>query len=404
LAYEAISIQTRESFEVWLNYYFPSVSACVQSRVQVSWMGFLRSGWSTFPQALVWAVRALTALLMGAAQGNKQAILCARHLYSRGIRHLASLIQTEAALTDETLAAAILLGGYEVLDGSSDRSWIIHARGISQLMRARGPSAHEQGMGRTLLMCWRPYIVADAFIHGGPCFLGEPEWARKSMTNEIAKAEDAQGMGSLIGQVADYAFNEIAKCPGYLATSKEIVMARSPGLTVELDSLMNDVSHTRANLVRLDHMLPATELPANFVGVIPSQYATTLVQASRESINTAVVLLDHLLATLLSISGCSNEPQWFGSTVHIVNMHNDQSKHHSTTRHAADLLPNQQCGSFRDPEGADPDTYAIGDRLDRFSLTMGLGSLSLDACGIPQLSANDTIPGYFSTSSPLQLL
>lgn len=397
LVFEAISSQTRDSFDGWLNYYFPSVSACVHSRVKVSWMDFLHHGWSTFPPALVWAIRALTALLMGASRGNKQAILCARHMYSRGIRHLASLIQTDAALTDETLAAAILLGGYEVLDGSSDRAWIIHARGISQLMRARGPSAHESGMGRTLLMCWRPYIVADAFIHGTPCFLGEAEWTRKSMTEAIARTEDEQGMGSLIGQTVDYAFNEVAKCPGYLAMTKEIVTRNPSDLVPDINPLMFDILHSKENLVRLDHTLSTTEPSANFIGVIPSRHATTLVHGSRDCIKSALVLLDHLGATLQPLSVCSTA---LSSTARRGGMNNDQvwclSKQGSTPA----SQPTPQSGSFRDPEDTDPGTYAIGDRLDHFSLTMGMGSLSLDACGIPQLSANDVIPGYFSALSP----
>jgi hypothetical protein len=34
------------------------------------------------------------------------------------------------------------------------------------------------------------------------------------MTKEIAKAENEQGLGSLIGQLVEYAFNEVAKRPG----------------------------------------------------------------------------------------------------------------------------------------------------------------------------------------------
>ncbi|CEJ62245.1 hypothetical protein PMG11_10748 [Penicillium brasilianum] len=399
LAFEAIGIQTRESFDGWLNYYFPSVSACIQSRVKVSWMAFLRSRWSTFPPALVWAIRALTALLMGASQGNKQAILCARHMYTRGIRHLASLLQTDEALTDETLAAAILLGGYEVLDGSSDRAWIVHARGINQLMLARGPSAHKHGMGRTLLMCWRPYIVAGAFIHGTPCFLGEAEWTRNSMTGDIARTEDEQGIGSLVGQTVDYAFNEVAKCPGYLAMTKETV-ARSPlGRVIDIKPLMFDILHSKENLARLDRTLYATEPSANFIGVIPSRHVTTLVRASHDCIKFAIVLLDHLENTLQSISMCSTEAS---STARRGGLHNDQVWRLSRERSIPASQTTPQSGSSRGLGDTYAGTYAIGDRLDHFSLTMGLGSLSLDARGIPQLSANDAIPGYFSGIFPCQ--
>lgn len=400
LAYEAISIQTRESFDTFLNHYFPSFAACVQSRLQVKWMDFIRSGWSTFPPALVWGVRALMALLMGASQGNKQAILCARHMYSTGIQHLAFLLQTQAALADETLAAAILLGGYEVLDGSSGRSWIVHARGISQLLRARGPSAHERGMGRTMLICWRPYIVADAFIHGSPCFLGDPEWRRKSMTEEIARAENEQGFGSLVGQAADYAFNEVAKCPGYLAATKEILTANAPASPVKLDSLMGDILESKENLVRLERILSAPEPSANFIGVIPSRYATTWVQGSRGGVASAIAFLDHLVTTLQSISGCYIKSQWSGSAVRLVGMHDDQALHLSANRRALGGPVSQSC-VIKDSEDMNLDTYAIGDRLDQFSLTMGMGSLLPDACGFPPFSAYDTIPGYFTKfSSP----
>jgi hypothetical protein len=397
LAFEAISIQTRESFDGWLNYYFPSVSACVHSRVKVSWMAFLRSRWSPFPPALIWAIRALTALLMGASQGNKQAIFCARHMYTRGIRHLASLIQTDEALTDETLAAAILLGGYEVLDGSSDRAWIVHARGINQMMRARGPSAHKHGMGRTLLMCWRPYIVADAFIHGTSCFLGEAEWARNSMTEDIARAEDEQGIGSLVGQTVDYAFNEVAKCPGYLARTKETVTRSPLGCVFDIYPLMFDILRSKENLVRLDRTLDATEPSANFIGVIPSRHVPTLVQASHECIKFAIVLLDHLKTTLKSLSMCSAE---VSST---ARRGNDQIWRLSRERSTPASQKTPQSGSPCDLGDTYAGIYAIGDRLDRFSLTMGLGSLSLDARGIPQLAANDAIPGYFSGVFPCEM-
>jgi hypothetical protein len=213
-------------------------------------------------------------LLMGASQSNKQAILCARHMYSRGIQHLCSLLQSQAALADETLAAAMFLGGYEVLDGSSDRSWIVYARGIGQLMRARGPAAHEQGMGRSMLMVWRPYLIADAFMNGDQCFLGDPEWRHRSMNEEIARAENEQGLGSLIGQIADYAFNEVAKYPGYLAATNKMLTPSAPVSTVNLDSLLAGILESKKNLVHLEGMISLAEPSPRFVGVIPSIYAT----------------------------------------------------------------------------------------------------------------------------------
>jgi hypothetical protein len=387
LAYEAINTQTKELFEGWLDYHFPSYLASFNSRVEVNWMDFIRSRWSTFPQALIWAVRAMTTLRMGAAQANKEAIMCARHMYSRGIKHLASLIQTRAALTDETLAAAILLGGYEVLDGSSDRSWIVHARGIRQLMCARGPSAHKYGMGRTLLLCWRPYMVADAFINAESCFLGGLEWTCTSMTEDIAKAEDQQGKSSPLGQTMDCAFNEVAKCPGYLAMTKDIVKSDTDANSAMLPVLVDGILKSRENLDQLHSLLLAKEPPAYFVGVIPSTYATTLVQGSRDGISSAVALLDQLMTMLQSYRNGRVKLRQTNSRVEFGGEHDKGAWRLFADNQALDIKMGQP-RVLQGSEDPDPSTYDIGDRLDKFSLTMGMGSLLPDVCGCPQLSAS----------------
>lgn len=271
-------------------------------------MNFIRSRWSTFPQALIWAVRALTSLRMGAARGNKEIIVCARHMYGRGVNLLAALLQTRAALADETLAAAILLGGYEVLDGSSNRSWIIHSHGIRQLFCARGPSAHTQGIGRTLLISWRPYLVADAFIHAQPCFLGGLEWARASTTPEISRAKDQWQETSILGQTMDYAFNEVAKCPGYYAMTKYFTTWDTNVDPSMFNSLVDCILKSREILIQLHGMLMETAPPASFVGVIPPTYATTLVQGTRHGINSAVALLDQLMTLLKSCLNKGTKP------------------------------------------------------------------------------------------------
>ncbi|KAJ6011991.1 hypothetical protein N7522_002346 [Penicillium canescens] len=384
LAVEAINIQTKESFERWLDYHFPSYVASFNSRVDVSWMDFVRGKWSSFPQALIWGVRALICLRMGAAEGNREAVMCARHMYSRGIKHLACLLQTPAVLSDETLAAAILLGGYEVLDGSTDRSWIIHSQGIRHLFCARGPSAHASGMGRTLMLCWRPYIVADAFINAMPCFLGDSEWTQISMSKEVAKAEDEQEKGSPLGQTMDYAFNEVAKCPGYLATTKNIVSSRTNVDLAMLRRLIDCIFQSKGNLEHCHGMLGEINPPASFVGVIPSMYATTLVQGSRNGISSAIALLNQLMTVLQS---------YLERTTRSVMIASPGDKpEQDPWRLVAEnqsLEPNtSQSPRLKELEDPDLSTYAIGDLLDKFSLTMGMGSLSPDACGCPQFSAH----------------
>lgn len=345
-----------------------------------------------FPQALIWGIRALTTLNMGALRGNKNAILCARHMYSRGINHLASLLRTKAALADETLAAAVLLGGYEILDGCSDRSWISHARGIRQLICARGPSAHKSGIGRTLLLSWRPYLVADAFIHSEPCFLGGIEWSSKSTANKIANAEDQHAKSSLLGQMMDYAFDEIAKCPGYHGATKDIVSSNADVDQAVLNGLINNILQSRENLVVIHNTLLSSleetkkESLASLTGVIPSMYAATLVQGSCDGISSAIALLDQL--TTLILRSCPN--RW----IEQQQLHSMRAFHREHDGYQPCLFQENQSDQLpvlRDSEVLEASAYAIGDRLDKFSLTMGMSSLSADVCGCPQLSARESI-------------
>ncbi|PTU25622.1 hypothetical protein P175DRAFT_0415671, partial [Aspergillus ochraceoroseus IBT 24754] len=246
---EALNIQTKELFHGFVMYYLPGIYSSFCSRVEVNWMDFVRNNWLTFPPALVWAIRALNVFHMAAQKGNSEDLLNARQMYGRAIRDFISLLQSQSALTDESLATAVLLGGYEILDGSCPHSWVLHSRGIRQIMCARGPEAHKAGMGRTLMLSFRPFLVAEAFMHGEPCFLGQPEWT--SMVNDIARTEDRRGQNSLLGPTVDYAFNEIAKCPGYYIASRSILTSSDIPDPSALHGLTEGMSRAKENLLRL---------------------------------------------------------------------------------------------------------------------------------------------------------
>jgi hypothetical protein len=387
LAQATVDLQTQELFAGWMKYHFPIYAASFNCRVDVDWMDFIRGQWATFPQALVWAVRALTTLHRGATQRDEHAIMCARHMYGRGIRHLASLLQSSAALSDATLAAAILLGGYEVLDGSNEWSWIAHCRGISHLFCARGPAAQGRGIGRTLLLCWRPYIVADAFIHAVPCFLGDAEWAAILMSEDIARHEEQQQKGSLLGQTMDYAFTEVAKCPGYLAAVKHLVSSPTESGLAKVENLAQHMVISRENLVQYNKMLETNDPPPSFIGVIPATYAGTLVQQSWDGINFAIALIDQLTVILRShIARTTTSNLKSGCPAH-----SEQSSWHRITRYQTSRS-NTPLPAPRDSRILDLNSFGVKDQLDKFSLTMGMGSLLPDACGCPQFSAHESLP------------
>jgi hypothetical protein len=212
------------------------------------------------------------------------------------------------------------------------------------------------------------------------------------MNEEIARAENEQGLGSLIGQIADYAFNEVAKYPGYLAATNKMLTPSAPVSTVNLDSLLAGILESKKNLVHLEGMISLAEPSPRFVGVIPSIYATAWLQGSREGVISAITFLDHLVTTLQTISEFYAKSQCSGSVVRPDSTHDDHALHFPPTQRALGG-PATQAPVIKHPEDIDLDSYAIGDRMDRFSLTMGMGSLLPAACGFPPFSAYDAISG-----------
>ncbi|KAB8238128.1 Zn(II)2Cys6 transcription factor [Aspergillus alliaceus] len=272
LTYAALDIQTKESFNDFLGYYFPSYAAW-SFQLEVNWMDFIRSQGLSCPQALIWAIRALNTFHMGVMRGNEGAIISGRHMYGRGIKHLAYLLQTPSALKDETLAAAILLGGYEMLDESCQNSWILHCGGIRHLMRARGPAAHKRGIGQTLMLSFRNFLVAEAFRQGESCFLGTPEWT--SDLDQSGSIGSERGQYISVFQNMDSAFNETVKCPGYYAAIRAIIESEEGTELSKLDRLVGDMMGTKGRLIRL-HSRISPDLE-EVVAVPDSNIATTYV-------------------------------------------------------------------------------------------------------------------------------
>lgn len=400
---EALNLQTKEAFQQFLVHYFPNMHASIASRVDVNWMDFVRSP-QPLPPAVMWGVRALVTYQMGSMQAgsnenksknkheNENALLTARHMYTRGIRHLASILGTPSALTDSTLAAAIMLCMFEAIDGDCEGSWLLHAQGIRHIIAARGPDAHKTGMGRNLLLSYRPFLIGEAFINCEPCILGRPDWAAifEDIDIDIASADGeseseskTKTSSSPLGQTIDYAFNESAKCPGYYAATHEIITSRPASHKSKSVSqtLMDDMGRTRRNLLRLQDILvqgvclsgtgtgtgTGAETPSasSFAGSIPPAHVASLAKLSSEGISAAVALLDQLSTLLrshfrrvLSISqyqsgfmtelnGASLKDPWYAGANRLAR---------TTAVEASKACP-------------------MGNQLDRFSVSMGMLSI-----------------------------
>ncbi|KAL2817141.1 hypothetical protein BJX63DRAFT_419708 [Aspergillus granulosus] len=372
LTCEALTTQATESFSGWLVSHFPLMYCSFDDRVDTNWMQFLRNlKPSRFPQALTWAIRALLTFHMGTMQGNINTVYCARHMYGMGIRHLRFLLQTPRALTDEALAAAVLLGGYEVGDGTAKYSWIRQTRGIRHLMQARGPVAHKTGFGRTLLLCFGPFLIAESFILSEPCFLGDHDWI--CLVEDIYKDRKRVGLG----QAMDRAFNEAALCPNYYTTTRSSLAATAdPNVLVVQEMLLTQMAKSKARFLELQGILAnisedEKSLALN-IGSIPPVQARNLARLTSEGINYSLALLDQLTGLVESDRRRKLSPftdmdiadPWRTYSQKLIMEKQD--------------CPQPEVGGPTAPTG---DLDVVGDRLDRFSLTMGVVSV----WGIPPI-------------------
>ncbi|KAL2833799.1 hypothetical protein BDW59DRAFT_64399 [Aspergillus cavernicola] len=368
LAYEALSTQTKESFYGWLRYHFPRVHSSFSFRADVCWMDFIRSQTpSTCLPALLCGIRALITLQMGTLQGSKETIYRARHLYGRGIYHLRSLLQSPSALSDESLAACILLGGYEILDGNCENSWISHTRGIHHIMRARGPLAHKSGMGRTLMLCFRPFLLAESLVLGEPCFLGSSDWT--SMTDDISSNEGQTGKGGRLNLIMDHVFNETAKCPGYYASTQFILLSRTDPASSLLDGLLTEISGTKDHLLKLQDKL---DINHEKEAEAPVSLVNSMTQLTLDGLRSALALLDQL-STLLESDQKRRLAQH--QTSLIFGPRNTDPWGLFADRSAVRIKNGPPRVNY-DPTAMSSTTKPIGDWLDRFSLVMGMANIS----------------------------
>lgn len=306
LVARSLDVQCKVGFYDFVDDIFPNIYYSYSGRVEVPWFDFARREHDS-GKALEWCFRSLGAFQAGRATGNQRQILASREMYGRGLLHLVQGIKHPAtASMDVTLAAAILLGVYELVNSTNEESWLLHSRGISHLFRLRGPQSHARGFGRTLLLSFRGLLVFEAFARGEACFLGDEEW--RAILPSIIEDEERRGRVSRMTQLVDYAFNEIAQCPGFLVMAKSLVA--SPTTTnAERENLIGVLGISLDTLRGLEsQMILGIQADRerddkgarSFFASIPSSNQDALAKYSMEGVRSAIELLQQLLAVLVS--------------------------------------------------------------------------------------------------------
>lgn len=306
---KAIAQGYREGFCGFIEANFPGQYYGYSTRFDTNWFYVARKPQETTGMAFDWGIRSLGALHIGRSQGDDQLGLVSREMYGQALSQLIRALRHRTlAATDDTLGAAILLGAFEMTCSTGHNSWMLHSRGISYLFQARGARAHVQGFGRTLLVSFRGFLVYDAMIRRERCFLEDEEWG--SIIPNMIDEDRRRGKASRLGELIEYAFHEVARCPGFLAITHAQVESANVADT-ERESLITSISDCQRALLEYHSegiaamnslQQPYSAEDRDFFGPIPSKVHITLAEFSLQGMGSAIALLQQLLVTLSSDS------------------------------------------------------------------------------------------------------
>ncbi|EAU30903.1 predicted protein [Aspergillus terreus NIH2624] len=303
LMQKALTAQGIEVLSFFIDATVPGLYYSYSTRVAVNWMSFARRHAESTLDPFVWSIRSLGTLHLGNQHQDENKIASSRSMYGRALRGLRDLLQNPRSVrSDMTLAIAVMLGFFEMLDGMTTESWLTHSRGISTLFRLRGPEAHRSGFGRTLLVSFKSFIVADALVRGESCFLAEPQW--RSVLSQTIIDENARGKGCRLGDLSEQIFVEVTECPGLYARTCGVIRDREPDSAVR-QTLLDEIVLCKRRLQSLRQDLES-EFPApledrvlktkaDLIALIPVAVAQKLRQFALHGAESALALLDQMI-------------------------------------------------------------------------------------------------------------
>ncbi|KAF7178984.1 hypothetical protein CNMCM7691_007859 [Aspergillus felis] len=369
LASTATDTQMKEVFQYFVMVSFPGLFSAWRNRVQINWLDFVRHHLDTSSQALIWSLRTLSVWHLGRAHNDQEKVIASRHLYGRGLQHLIrSLRNPHTATSNWTLMAAIQLGIYEMLDGLGEKSWLIHSRGIGKLFRLRGPEAHRDGFGRTLLVAYRPFLVADAFVCQEPCFLEEHGW--RAIVHDTLKFERSAGKSCQLSESVELAFNEIVLCPGFFAQTHDFVSRTGVKSEILRESLVAQITRCRDRLVELDGQMGPLLVKYNKKVIkweedtessIPTEFAGKVSKFASRGTRSAIAVLNQLLVLI--------EADKTGSSLDTKSHCPSSIWKLPAGSMASSQLQEKQLIAYDAHEDDSPD------RLDRLALSMGMPAI-----------------------------
>ncbi|KAH8692339.1 hypothetical protein BGW36DRAFT_387425, partial [Talaromyces proteolyticus] len=313
----AVQTVSAQQVQVFINYIltaWPCLFKCTETRVPVTWVEYAVQRGSGSPyNAFDLSMRATTCIYMGAQYGDMRLLNAGRQLYGRSLRMLAaSLSDIESGTSDEVLAAAVVLSCYEMYAGATEKSWLYHHAGVIEMMRLRGAKAHTDGFGRAIYIAYRGFFITAALLTGEACLLEQPEW--QTMSEFIAADNAKQPDSSLFTDIAERAFREMVRVPGFVKRVKDLWEAPpekqillGPQLLQELVRLRAALRglHTEFGITVATHGGPdnkdatfANDRRREFVGPIPYVFFDGFSSLAIRGMRSGIILVDELLILL----------------------------------------------------------------------------------------------------------
>lgn len=293
---------------------WPCLLKCTETRVSVTWVQFAASRGSGSPSnAFDVGLRSTTCSFMGSLQGNQRLLNAGRYLHGKTLLTLAArLNDPNSSRADDVVAAAITLSVYEMFFGATADAWLHHHAGIVQMMKLRGPGAHVDGFGRAIYIAYRGFLITAALLTGEACLFEQPEW--QAMSEAIAADNAKQPDSSIFTEIAERAFREMTKLPGYLRRVRDLWNLPSNRQPLLRPQLLQEIIASRAALRGIHTEFGVTVAthggPDNknatlgdnsrhkFVGPIPYTFFDGFSSLSIEGIRAGIVLLNELLIVL----------------------------------------------------------------------------------------------------------
>ncbi|KAK4235351.1 hypothetical protein C8A03DRAFT_17900 [Achaetomium macrosporum] len=113
-------------------------------------------------------------------QTNRRALVReSQRLYARGLSAMRRDVNRKSTRANEqNLAACLALMLYEISEcpGDSHDGYLVHYRGAMELMRIRGPAAHQSGLAHSVFQLLRLHSVFQNIIWCSTNFLAQPDW------------------------------------------------------------------------------------------------------------------------------------------------------------------------------------------------------------------------------------